>query len=256
MIPILTPEVWEKTVNMLLNYGEVSKSELFRLTGYGNKNKFFEYVKEWEEEKLVKTRQLGNKIMVRLYSPISTVDTFINNFNKRLDNYQKLINKQLQALENSRPLVPSGGNALIVTMDDSSNPMKKIPTREPVLELDKKKQAWVYKGKTRAGYAYTWKTRTKPRRHLEQLLLLLDRIYKEQTALTFAVPLTGNPTLIEGYQKHSNKMIEDTIKKIENMFKDDIPSLSFISFQIRHVMYGMILKHQMEKEVNPKKLFA
>ena len=229
-------DVWEKTVEVLINKSEVSKSELFRLSGYGNRNKFFEYLKQWELNKLIKIRRPNDReILVSLASPDKKVNTFIKNFGKKLDYYENQLNIHLTALDKNKPLI------------SPNQPMKKIKTKTGVLELDKKRQVYRYMGKTQDSHAYTWKTRAKPRIHFETILNLLNRLYQESSIITFGTPICDDPTLLKDYQTRSQKIIERTTKKIENMFRGK-PDFAFVIYRIRMVLYGFVYKATINAE--------
>ncbi len=104
-------------------------------------------------------------------------------------------------------------------------------------------------GKTEDSHVYTWKTRLQPRKHFDSLLNILNRMYQESSAINFAEPITDDSKLIKEYQKRSERLIKDTVKKIENICRDDGPALHFVIHQIRNVIYGMIYKTTLEKEI-------
>jgi len=229
-------DVWEKTVEVLINKSEVSKSELIRLSGYGNRNKFFEYLKQWELNKLIKIRRPNDReILVSLASPDKKVNTFIKNFGKKLDYYEKQLNIHLTALDKNKPLI------------SPNQPMKKIKTKTGVLELDKKSGVYRDMGKTQDSHAYTWKTRAKPRMHFEIILNLLNRLYQESSIFTFGTSICDDPTLMKKYQTRSEKLIKHTVNKIENMFRDKRDN-AFVVTRIRMVLYGFVYKATMEAE--------
>jgi len=231
----MTPELWEKVMKILIEKSGISKNELFRKSSYGNKNKFFEYLNEWETSGQIEINQVGKEKQVSLTSPDKKVNTFIKNFGKKLDNYKKLLNKHLTALDKNKPLI------------SPNQPMKKIKTKTGVLELDKKRQVYRDMGKTQDSYAYTWKTRAKPRMHFETILNLLNNLYQESSVITFSTPICDDPTLMKDYQTKSQKLIEHTVKEIENMFRGKADYV-FVINRIRMVLYGLVYKATMEAE--------
>jgi len=191
--------------------------------------------KEWETEGKIKIKQVGREKQVSLASPDKKVNTFIINFGKGLDNYEKLLNKHLTALDKNKPLI------------SPNQPLKKVKTKTGVLELDKKRQVYRYMGKTQDSHAYTWKTRAKPRIHFETILNLLNRLYQESSIITFGTPICDDPTLLKDYQTRSQKIIERTTKEIENMFRGK-PDFAFIIYRIRMVLYGFVYKATINAE--------
>ena len=231
----MTPELWEKVMKILIEKNGISKNELFRKSSYGNKNKFFEYLNEWEASGQIKINQVGKEKQVSLASPDKKVNTFIKNFGKALVNYEKLFNKHLTALDKNKPLI------------SPNQPMKKIKTKTGVLELDKKSGVYRDMGKTQDSHAYTWKTRAKPRMHFEIILNLLNRLYQESSIFTFGTSICDDPTLMKKYQTRSEKLIKHTVNKIENMFRDKRDN-AFVVTRIRMVLYGFVYKATMEAE--------
>jgi len=231
----MTPKLWEKVMKILIEKNGISKNELFRKSDYGNKNKFFEYLDEWEASDQIEINQVGKEKQVSLVSPDKKVNTFIKNFGIGLVNYEKLLNKHLTALDKNKPLI------------SPTQPMKKIKTKTGVLELDKKRQVYRDMGKTQDSFALTWKTRAKPRMHFETILNLLNKLYQESSVITFSTPICDDPTLIKEYQTKSQDLIEHTVKQIENMFRDKI-DYAFVVYRIRMVLYGLVYKATMEAE--------
>ena len=231
----MTPELWEKVMKILIEKNGISKNELFRKSDYGNKNRFFEYLKEWEAKGQIEIKQVGREKQVSLVSPDKKVNTFIKNFGKSLDNYEKLLNKHLTALDKNKPLI------------SPNQPMKKIKTKTGVLELDKKRQVYRDMGKTQDSHAYIWKTRAKPRMHFETILNLLNSLYQESSIITFGTPICDDPTLMKDYQARSQKIIEHTTKEIENMFKGKTDFV-FVINRLRGVLYGFIYKATINAE--------
>jgi len=232
------PELPEKIIEILCQYNELSVVKLIEKTSIGNRNKAFEIINQLEKEGHVKTRKEGRERLVSLSSPKKTVDSFINNFGKRLVSYEKLINKHLIELKKNLPLV------------STNQPMKKVKTKTGVLELDKKRGVYRDMGKTQDSHAYTWKTRSKPQNHFNALLNTLYKLYQESSVINFAEPITDDPKLIKKYQKCSDMLIKDTVSKIENMFKEhDMHSFHYVITQLRNTLYGLIFRITLEKQI-------
>ena len=88
-------EYWENTMKILIENPVISKNELFRKSGYGNKNRFFQFLDEWEKEGLVAIKKVGREKQVSLSSPDKKINKFINDFGKDFVNYKKLLKKHL-----------------------------------------------------------------------------------------------------------------------------------------------------------------
>jgi len=128
------PEKPEKVIKTLSLNGELSMIKLQQKTEI-RRNTLFELIPKMENNKLVSTRIEGRERLVRLYSPIKSTNHFIKNYPNRLKYFKKLLETELKALEKTLPLV---SNTL---------PLKKVKTKEPVLELDKKRNTWRDMGK-------------------------------------------------------------------------------------------------------------
>ena len=227
----------EKIIEILVQYGELPIGKLWKLSEYGNRTVFFEKINQFENNGMIKSRKVGSERLISLASPKKTVDSFINTFGNRLDSHEKFINKHLDGLKKNLPLI------------SPKVPMKKIKSKIGVLEYDAKRKTYRNMGKTEDSHVYTWKTRLQPRKHFDALLNTLNRIYQESSVINFAEPITDDSKLIKEYQKRSEKLIKDTTKKIENICRDDGPALHFAISQIRNIMYGMIYKVTLEKEM-------
>jgi len=240
----MTLNVWENCMKILIEKNGISKNEFFRLSGYGNKNKFFEYLDEWKEKNWIEIKQIGREKQVFLASPNKKVDAFIKNFGKRLDVYEKLLNMHLIALKKNKPLI------------SPKQPMKKVPIKVGILELDKKRQVYRDQGKTEDSHTMTWKTRAKPRMHFETILNLLNKLYQESSIITFGTPICDDPTLMKEYQTRSQKMIDHAVREIENMFRG-VVDFVFVINRIRMLLYGFVYKATMEAEIKKsQKLFS
>lgn len=237
----MTLNVWENSMKILIEKNPISKNEFFRLSGYGNKNRFFEYLNEWEENNWIEIKQVGREKQVSLASPNKKVDSFIKNFGKRLDNYEKLLNKHLSALKKNKPII------------SPKQPMKKVPIKVPVLELDKKHQVYRDLGKREDSHAMTWKTRAKPTMHFETILNLLNKLYQESSVLTFGTPICDDATLMKEYQTKSQRLLQHTIIEIENMFRGETDFV-FVITRIRMVLYGLVYKATVEAEIKKSEL--
>ncbi len=56
---------WEITQEILMRKPEISKNNLFRKSGYGNKTKYYEFLKKWEIDGRITFEQVGKEIRVR-----------------------------------------------------------------------------------------------------------------------------------------------------------------------------------------------
>jgi len=129
--------------------------------------------------------------------------------------------------------------------------MQNVERGMDFLELDKERNVWRDMGKTEDDYAYTFKTKPTARKHFDNILNLLNRLYQESSVLNFAGVIIDNDKLLREYQKRSEKLIKRTVRRIENMFdkKDDPKSLTFVIWQMRNVLYGLAFKATLEKEM-------
>jgi len=229
------PEIDDNLIFFVSQENGIGMDKLLIKMKMGNRNTFFNFIKEKENQGIIETKKIGRTRHVYLKSLDKKVDTFINTFGKRLDLYEKEVNNNLTLLEKNLPLI---------TKD---HPMKKVKTKEAVLELDKERQVYRDMGKRIEGHAYTWKTRAKPRKHFDVILQLLHKLYQESSVLTFGDTFTDNPALIKGFQKRSDKLIKDTCTKIEKMFKDK-PDFVYAINRLRGSIYALIYKATWEKE--------
>jgi len=225
---------WEDTMNILIQNPVISKNELFRKSGYGNKNSFFEFLNQWEKDGLIEVKQIGREKRVTLSNPNEKINQFIENFGGELDNFEKLLKKHLASLEKNKPLI------------SLNKPMKSVKGRIGVLELDPKDNVWRDLGKTEDDPDLrTWNPRKKPLMHFEIILNVLNKLYQESSVITYGMPLFGYPELMHDYQTHSQKLISDTVKKLENMFMGK-PDYVFVINRIRMVLYGLVYKATLE----------
>jgi len=245
-------ELWEKCIKILTkNYG-ISSNELWRKSGYGNKTKFYEKMRQWKRDSLIETKDVGKEKHVFLSSPDEKVDIFIKNFGSKLNNYEIRFKRHLANLKRNKPLI------------SPKQPMKKVKTKNPLLKLDKDgvhspfgktvddpTHIWKIRGvhrlsgKTEASYAYIWKIRVKPRRYLEILLDLLYKLYQESSVISYATPICNDPKLIKAYQKRSEELITNTVNEIEDMFRGET-DFAYVVNRLRMVLYGFIYKASME----------
>ena len=170
------PDKREKVIKTLALNGELSMVKLIEKSEI-RRNDVFDLIKDLESEKLVRTRIEGREKLVRLHSPIKETNYLITNYPNRLKYFEKSLETQLKALEKTLPLV---SNTL---------PLKKVKTKEPVLELDKKNNVWRDMGKTRDGYAYTFKTRPTAEKHFVKILDLLYKLYPRPKSAADAMAL-------------------------------------------------------------------
>ena len=235
----MTTDVWGKVMGILISHPDISMNELHRRFGHWNKTRLFQYLNEWEKEGLIVMEKVGREKRISLSSPDKKIDRFIKDFGKELDNYEKLLNKHLITLKKNKPFI------------SPKQPMKPVKTKVGVLELDKKDGVYRDLGKTENSYSYKWNCRTKPLMHFESILNLLSKLYQESSVTTFDIPLLDDFKLMKDYQAKSHKLIEHTVKELENMFRDDI-GFHFIITRIRTVLYGLVYRATMEAKMkNP-----
>jgi len=212
-----------------LNYNiESTMTELRKRTKCGNRNTLVNAVDRLEKEGIVTSRKDGRERLVKIPMPLEETKKFVNNYGITLKKYSEIINENLKLFKKNMPIVPKKGF-----------PMKKIKTREPVLELDKEKKMWTFQGKTQEGYAYTWKTRAKPLRYFNTILNILKRVYEESSAISFSEYLDDESNNKE-YQKKSKTLITDTIDKLVEILDKDPESKAYGIFYIRNTLHGLI----------------
>jgi len=233
------PDKREKVIEILALNGELSMVKLIEKSEV-RRNDVFKLIPKMEKEKIVRTRIEGREKLVRLYSPIKKTNYFITNYPKRLKYFEKSLETQIKALEKNKPLVSK-----------TNFPFTKIKIKQPVLELDKKRKVYRDMGKTRDSYALTFKTRPTARKHFDNILVLLNKLYQESSVLNFANTIIDDDTLLREYQKKSEKLIRNTTKKIENIFPVEVDqeSLTFVIWQMRNVLHGLVFKATLEKEM-------
>ena len=231
----MTPDVWENVVNILIEKYELSKTKLYEKSWYANKTKFWKYLDEWEKEGLISVRQPKKEKLVSLSSSDKGLKLFLNNFGIELNNYEKLLKNNLQQLKNNLPLI------------NPNKPMKVVKgMRIGVLELDKKDNVWRDLGKTEADDSKrTWNCRKKPLMHFEAIMNILNQIYQQSSALNYNIGLDIDTTLMKKYQKKSDKMINDTIDKIEDMFRGKT-DFAYVITRLRATLSGIIYQNTMK----------
>ena len=235
------PEIEEKLIFFASLENGIGMERLMIKMKMGNRNKFFNIIKEMEDQNIIETKKIGRTRHVYLKSIDKKVNHFINTFGNRLDQYEKEINMNLALLEKNLPLI------------SEKQPMKPIKIKVPKLKLIKKtKSIWKYKTQgTINQHAMTWKTRAKPLKHFDAILNLLHRLYQESSVLTFGDTFTDDTTIIKGYQEHSEKLIKNTCTKIEDMFRDKI-DFTYAITRLRQSIYALIYKLTLKE--NLKKL--
>jgi len=230
------PENDQKLINFVAQENGIGMEKLMRKMEMGNRNTFYNFVNLMEEREIIKTEKEGRTRRVYLKSPDKKVDKFINTFENRLDLYEKEINKYLALLGKNLPLI------------SKDQPMKRVKTKVGVLELDKERRVYRDMGKTQDSHGYTWKTRAKPRKYFDAMLELLHKLYQESSVLSFANSLTDDDVLIKGYQKRSDKLIKETVRKIENMFRGKTDFVFAID-QIRRRLYALVYRATLEEQI-------
>ena len=240
----MTPDVWEDVMNILIEKYELSKTELYEKSWYANKTKFWKYLDEWEKEGLISVRQPKKEKLVSLSSSDKGLKLFLNNFGIELNNYEKMLKNNLQQLKNNLPLI------------NPNKPMKPVKgMRRGVLELDKKDNHWRDLGKTEPDDSLrTWNCRKKPLMHFEAIMSILNQIYQQSSALNYNIELDIDTYLMKKYQKKSDKMINDTSNKIEDMFRGK-PDFGYAISRLRATLSGIVyqntMKSNMKKAKNP-----
>ena len=229
------PDKHQKVIENLYRYGELSMLRLQEKTGI-RRNDLFKLIPEMLKNGKVRTRKKGRENLVSLNSPEAPTKSLLINFDKRLRRYEKIIETELKALEKSKPLI------------STSLPFTKVKTKEPIMELDKKRNVYRPMRETWDSNPYTFKTRPTPRKHLDILLDLLHKLYQESSALNFADTIVDDETLLRDWQKKSEKLIRDTVNKMEEMFYEQ-RGYTFVVSKIRMVLYGLIYKATLEKEI-------
>jgi len=235
----MTPNYWEDVMNILIEKYELSKTDLWNLSIVVSKRTFWDYLKTWEQEDKISIRQVGKESLVSLSSPDKGLEVFIKNFGIDLDNYEKLLKNNLQQLKNNLPLI------------NPNNPIKHAKGfRRGVLELDKKDNHWRDLGKTEADDSVmVWNCRKKPLQHFEAIINILNRIYQQSTALNYNIGLNINTSLMKKYQKKSDKMINETINQIEDMFRGK-SDFGYVITRLRATISGIIYQKTMKVEMD------
>ena len=234
----LMPELDEKLIFFVSLENGIGMEKLFRKTGIGNRNKFYDLVDSMEERNIIHTEKNGRTRTVYLKSIDKKVNHFLNTFGKRLDQYEKEINKNLALLEKNLPLI------------SETRPMKPVKIKIPKLELIKKtKSEWKYKAQgTINDHGMTWNPRAKPKKYFDTVLQLLHKLYQESSVLTFGDTFTDDTKLIKEFQNRSEKLIKDTSKKIEDMFRGKADFV-FAVTQLRQSIYALIYKLTLKEDI-------
>ena len=231
----MTPDVWENVMNILIEKYELSKTELFEKSWYANKTKFWKYLEQWEKEDKITTKQAGKEILVSLSSSDKGLEVFLHDFGLELKNYEKLLKNNLQQLKNNLPLL------------HEKRPMKSVPIREPTARIDEKKGKMVYG--TQVGHGMTWNCRKKPLMHFENIMSILNTIYQHSSALNYNIGLNIDTSLMKKYQKKSDKMVNETVDKIEDMFRGQ-PDFVYVINRLRATISGIIYQNTMKAEID------
>ncbi len=243
------PEIDDNLILFASQENGIGMEKLREKMKIGNRNTFLNFINEKEDQGIIETKKIGRTRHVYLKSPDKKVDKFINTFGKRLDLYEKEINRNLALLEKNLPLI----------FEDK--PMKPVKIKVPKLKRIKKtKEEWTYKVQgTIDNHGMTWNVRAKPRKHFDVILQLLHKLYQESSVLTFGDTLTANPALLKGFQKRSDKLIKDTSTKIENMFvierkaNGDIlktkTDFAYAINRLRGSIYALVYKAILEEKI-------
>ena len=223
---------FERIILNSLNYNyEYSMTQLQHKTECWNRNTLVKAVDSLESQGLLTTRKEGRERLVKSTIQEDESKKFVNDYGILLKNYTKLLKENLKLLKKNMPLVP------IVEFPNSM--MKRIKTREPVLELDEERQVWTDQGKTQEGYAYTWKTRSKPLGYFNNILNILKTIYEETSAISFS-EFRDDESNTKKIQKEAKTLINDTLDKLEEILGKHPESKAYGIFYIRSALHGLI----------------
>ena len=233
----MTPDVWENVMNILIEKYELSKTELYEKSWYANKTKFWKYLEEWEKESKISVKEVGKEKLVSLSSSDKGLEVFIKNFGIELVVYEKRIKSNLQQLKNNLPLL------------HKKMPMKRVKTRIGVLELDKKQGVYRDMGKTEESHDMTWNCRKKPLMHFENIMSILNTMYQHSSALNYNIGLDIDTSLMKKYQKKSDKMINETVHEIEDMFRGQ-PDFHYAITRLRASISGIIYQLTMKSKID------
>lgn len=233
----MTPDVWENVMNILIEKYELSKTELYKKSWYANKTKFWKYLDEWEKEGKISVKEVGKEKLVSLSSSDKGLEVFIKNFGIELVVYEKRIKSNLQQLKNNLPLL------------HKKMPMKRVKTRIGVLELDKKQGVYRDMGKTEESHDMTWNCRKKPLMHFENIMSILNTMYQHSSALNYNIGLDIDTSLMKKYQKKSDKMINETVHEIEDMFRGQ-PDFHYAITRLRASISGIIYQLTMKSKID------
>lgn len=232
------PEIEEKLIFFVSQENGIGMEKLFGKMGIGNRNKFYDLAGSMEEQDIIETKKIGRTRHVYLKSIDKKVNHFLNTFGKRLDQYEKEINKNLALLEKNLPLI------------SETQPMKPVKIKIPKLELIKKtKSEWKYKAQgTIDDHGMAWNPRAKPKKYFDAVLQLLHKLYQESSVLTFGNTFTDDTNLIKEFQNRSEKLIKNTCTKIEDMFRDKI-DFTYAITRLRQSIYALIYKLTLKEDL-------
>ena len=232
------PDLWRNVMNILIENGEISKTELYEKAFYYNKTKFWKYLEEWEKERRIEVRKDGKKQIVSLSSPEKKLREFVRDWGYRLVRYEKELEKKFTALEETLPII------------DEKEPMIEVKSKQRALVLDKKDNIWKPTGKYEPDHSErTWKTRKKPTKHFEDILTLLNNLFQQSSVLTFRSNIIPELDVMNKYQNKSNQLIEQYTKRLEDMFRDTL-DFAFVMFRIRSAMYAFVYRKTLETKMN------
>ena len=127
--------------------------------------------------------------------------------------------------------------------------MKRVKTRIGVLELDKKRGVYRDMGKTEESHDMTWNCRKKPLMHFENIMNILNTMYQHSTALNYNIGLDIDTSLMKKYQKKSDKLINETVDKIEDMFRGQ-PDFHYAITRLRASISGIIYQLTMKSKID------
>ncbi|MBM3896545.1 MAG: hypothetical protein FJ360_02215 [Thaumarchaeota archaeon] len=228
----------EKIVAALYEHGPLWINELARKARC-NKNKLIKEYPKWENQGLISKREEGKKIILVISDQNKNISKFVHSFPNEIKLYQKTINKQLEILKKSKPLVTGLKK---IHYRESYLELKKTLVGKPDLELKKSN----YVEKTRPAEARTWKIKPKAMKSLNYLFTLLNEMYSRSATFTFVEIDFPDKELIKSYQKTIIKIIKNAIEKLYSDQNDDPTSQlaikQFIDLNVSTILFHEKLK--------------
>lgn len=237
MLLVMTPDKHEKVIDSLAVNGKLSMVKLVKISGV-RRNDVFDIVDNLVSQNIVRSKHMGRERIVSLVSQRKSVIDFIRDYQKRLHGFEKSLEKEIKTLEKNLPLV------------SRKQPLINVKTREPVLELDKKTNVWRDMGKTRVTTKRTFKVRPNAEKQFAIVLNLLHKLYQESSALNYSEPIVKDHKHVRDLQKKSKEIILKATDKISKTILEKDPiSIVPVQHRIQNVLYGLIYKASLDKEL-------